>query len=75
MYALTVNQLKNNLDRIIDRGYGNHRIYIASDEEGNSFNPLFYACQTDKDEIKATSEISFINFIHDDNVDNIVLLG
>ena len=73
--ALTVRELYINLAMKIKAGYGDHKIYISSDEEGNSFNPCFYGCTTDKTEIEQTEKWCYINYIHEDNADNIVLLG
>ena len=73
--ALTVKDLYTNLGIKIKQGYGDRRVYISSDEEGNSFNPLFFGCTTDQHEIKETEQYCYINYIHNDNAENIVLLG
>lgn len=73
--ALTVRDLYANLGIKIKQGYGDHKIYISSDEEGNSFNPCFFGCTTDKQEIKETEKWCCIDYLDGDNADNIVLLG
>lgn len=72
---LTVYDLYRYTEAMIKMGFGDYKIYISSDEEGNSFNPLWYGYSCDIEEIKATEQVCFINYANDDNKDNIVLLG
>ena len=72
---LTVKELYANLGECIKRGYENHKVYISSDEEGNSFNPLFYGVTTSKEDIEGYMEMGCIYPVYKDSADNIVLLG
>lgn len=75
MENLTITDLHKYLSVCIKKGLGDKKIYISSDEEGNSFNPLWYGVTIDTDEIEATEQVCFINYTSGDNKDNIVLLG
>lgn len=72
---MTVKQLAENLLMRIGQGYGDHNIYMASDEEGNSFNPMLYLTTVGKESIQDYINNGCLCPIDDDTVDNIILLG
>ena len=51
MNHLTVKQLRDACDKVIAEGFGDHKILISMDDEGNGFHELHYAFITDKEEI------------------------
>lgn len=42
MEALTVNDLFKACQNAIDKGYGDRKVLISQDDEGNGFHELFY---------------------------------
>lgn len=71
--GITVKELYDNLHQEIIAGNGDKVILISSDDEGNSFHTLWYAVQSDIEEIK---EIKNSCCFHDDNnPEDVVLLG
>ena len=75
MENLTVRELHANLAYAIKEGLGNKKIYIASDEEGNCFNPLFFGITSEKSEIDAFKRMGCISLLDKDNIEDEVLLG
>lgn len=73
MKGLTVEQLMYLCAEQIKKGNGNKEIYISADEEGNRFNPLYYAINDDTSEIKQIKKYGAI--ANNVNTDKIVLLG
>lgn len=73
MKGLTIKELNAICEEQIKMGNGNKEIYIAGDEEGNSFSPLFYAFTHETDRIKMYMDYGAINKSTDAN--KIVLLG
>ena len=50
---MTVNELKYLCEDIINKGYGDHNVVIADDEEGNGYHDLFYPFITDQEIVKS----------------------
>ena len=70
--CLTVRELASNAMALDMQGYGNKRILISEDDEGNGFHELFYAFIKDKSAIKEALENSNTPYF-DEN--EFVLLG
>lgn len=71
--TLDINKLAQDLLEEIIKGNGDKKIFISSDDEGNSFHRLFYTIDTAPeflDEIKADSPC-----MEDFNNEQIALLG
>ena len=43
MEAITINELHKVLSKEIERGNGNKKLLVATDDEGNGYHPMFYA--------------------------------
>ena len=71
--TITVSVLRALCNEAIQNGYGNREIYLASDDEGNSFRPMFYGFTSSGEDIGAYIDMGCI---YDDvEVDEIILLG
>lgn len=57
--GVTVNDLLTACQRQVLKGNGDKYVFISSDEEGNSFNQLFYLFADDPDDIKEILEWSY----------------
>lgn len=69
----TVNELLEFCKHEIASGNGDKKIFIATDEEGNEFHPMYYGITSSADDIKAYHKMGCIN--GNPNPDEIVLLG
>lgn len=73
MEVLTVKTLKALCEEAIKAGYGDKKILITSDDEGNEYHALWYAFTTNPEEIKDCKDAGLF---HDDfNPDEVILLG
>ena len=72
MEVLTVNKLMKMCKVLKDNGFGDKKVYLSSDDEGNDFHALFYGFTFTPDKIKDIAECTSIP---DAETDNIVLLG
>lgn len=52
MEIITVNALLEECKKLKKKGLGDRQVYISRDDEGNGFHPLFYAFQTDAEEVE-----------------------
>lgn len=52
MGIMTVNELLEECKKLKKKGLGDRQVYISQDDEGNGFHPLFYAFQTDAEEVE-----------------------
>ena len=70
---ITVKELKRDLDTIIKMGLGDRQIFVATDDEGNGYRPMYYSVTTDKEEIEACIDMGLMY----ENVkpEDIVILG
>ena len=70
---ITVSVLKKLCNEAMKNGYGDREIYLASDDEGNWFRPMFYGFTANGEDIDAYLDMGCI----DDDVksDEIILLG
>lgn len=73
MEIITVNELLKICKGLKDNGFGNKKIYLSSDDEGNDFHPLFYGITFDPDKVKEYADLC--SSIPSDEANNIVLLG
>lgn len=69
---LTVNQLLEECEKQKSKGNGNKKVYISSDDEGNSYHALYYSFTDDK---KSLKEIQDYACGLDEDIQNIVVLG
>ena len=67
---ITVNQLCDFCEEMKSKGNGNKKIYVAVDDEGNYFRPLFYGFTADEETINEYHEYGVL-----DETENVVLLG
>ena len=44
---MTINELHRDLEKLIKAGYGNKKILISQDDEGNGYHQLWYSVTTD----------------------------
>lgn len=75
---MTVKQLFGACQQQISRGNGNKEVFVAKDEEGNEFVPLYYEFTDSKDDIDAYISMDVIRFdksTESATSDDIVLLG
>ena len=47
MKAITVNELIKDLVKVSQAGFGNKKILISQDDEGNGYHELFFSVTTD----------------------------
>lgn len=69
---LTVNILLEECERQKSKGNGNKKVYISSDEEGNSFHPLYFGFTDEIEDIKECQQYS--DGI-DGDLEELVILG
>ena len=50
---MTVKELKNLCEEIINKGFGDHNVIVADDEEGNGYHDLFYPFMTNTEMVKS----------------------
>lgn len=69
--AMTVNQLMAECMKMRGAGFGEKKILISSDDEGNSYHGLFYAFMTKQEDLDVCAEF------FEDDVDpkEVVILG
>lgn len=67
--AITINDLWHACVAQRKKGNGNKTIVVASDEEGNSFNEIYFTFTDDRE----TKELCQINSNKD--IDKVILLG
>ena len=73
MAGLTINQLLEECEKAKSKGFGNKKILISRDDEGNGFHTLFYGFLLDKKEIQEYKDMGL--FQDDNEVEDVVLLG
>ena len=69
--AMTVNELLEDCQFLAAEGFGEHKILISRDDEGNGFHALHYTFTTDLGDIEKCRPV----FDDTDAPGNIVLLG
>lgn len=47
MNAITVNDLYNSLKKAIDAGFGDKKILLSNDDEGNGYHECFFVLTSD----------------------------
>lgn len=75
---MTVKQLLGACQQQIARGNGNKEVFVAKDEEGNEFVPLYYEFTDSKDDIDAYISMGVVRFdksTESTTSNDIVLLG
>ena len=73
MEVLTVRTLKALCERAIKEGFGDKKILITSDDEGNEYHALWNGFTTNSEEIEGCKEAGLF---HDDfDTEEVVLLG
>lgn len=50
---MTVMELKKCCEEVIELGFGNYKIAISNDEEGNGYHDLFYPFMTEREIVKS----------------------
>lgn len=70
---ITVSGLKKLCNEAMKMGYGNREIYVATDDEGNFFRPMFYGFTANEEDLGAYLNMGCID--DDVKVDEIILLG
>ena len=70
---ITVSVLKKLCNEAIKSGYGNRAIYLATDDEGNFFRPMFYGFTASGEDIHAYMDMGCIDDAVKSN--EIILLG
>lgn len=76
MEAMTVRQLMNACANAIKDGYGNHKILISNDDEGNGYHELFYAISPIKEKELEYIENYMLPFgVNKNDLINYVTLG
>lgn len=76
MTQMTVEKLFNELKELVEKGQGNKKIVMATDEEGNSYRGIYYSCESDPTKIKEA--IDYSNGLIDSQTEDykdIVIIG
>ena len=70
--VMTVNELMQECQMLINSGFGDKHIYLSKDDEGNGFHPLYYTFTTSKQNIE-----ELLDYTDVDNsvAEAIVILG
>ena len=71
--AITIKALKKECDKAIKEGFGDKKIMISADDEGNGFHGLFYGFMTDVKDIELMEEQGLL--CDDVDPNELVLLG
>ena len=71
---ITVEKLFKFAKKQIEKGNGDKKIHISSDDEGNEYHPLFFSFTDEKQEIKMLLEYSHID-LYDNDIQDIIILG
>lgn len=71
---ITVKMLMSFCKDAIRKGCGDKKIYISSDDEGNSFHPLYFQFTTDPNEVKDVCDLGLVLYAPAD-ANDMVLLG
>lgn len=58
MTQMTVEKLFNELKELVEKGQGNKKVVVATDEEGNSYRGIYYSCESDPTKIKEAIDYS-----------------
>lgn len=70
---ITVSELLEACKQQVKKGNGDKGILISSDDEGNSFHPLFYCFTDSKEDIQS---YKYFGLLQDDSdADSCILLG
>lgn len=78
MNAITVNDLYNSLKKAIDAGFGDRKILLSSDDEGNEYHECFYAITTNLESFGFKSKYGPVlptNVSPEDAEKNYVIIG
>lgn len=70
---VTVKELADSLNSLVERGFGDKKIVLSDDNEGNGFHGCFFTTTSDKESIK-----HFVKSLSDSaemNPDNIIIIG
>ena len=57
--ALTIKDLHSALETAIMNGYGDKKILLSSDDEGNSYHEMFFAMSMVKDCVSADYQLPY----------------
>lgn len=71
---ISVKQLAKLIKKQIEKGNGDKKIYISSDDEGNEYHPLFFGFTDEKSDIEMCLECSHTE-LWDNEVQDIIILG
>lgn len=71
---MTVRELKKCCEDVIESGFGDYKIAISNDEEGNGYHDLFYQFTTEREEVESMIRSSCTPYDVSD-VEHTVILG
>ena len=72
--GMTVKELRDECNSLIESGFGDYEIAISRDDEGNGYHTLFYTFITDREEVRKA--IEYTCSWHDvPDTNNLVILG
>ena len=80
MKQLTVYELYNCLARAIKEGYGDKKVIVADDNEGNSYHGMYYGLTYKEDEVANCLDEEILgatvyDLEEDTNIDELVIIG
>lgn len=59
MKAITIKELHAYLGKAIEDGYGDRKILLSSDDEGNSYHEMFFAMSMARDCVSSDSQLPY----------------
>ena len=70
---ITVNTLLRDLKTISKMGYGDRQLFVAIDDEGNGFRPMYFTVTINEDDIKAYCDMGLVD--GDVKPEDMIILG
>lgn len=62
MRQLTLNELKEEVDKLVRKGYGDRYLIASDDNEGNGYHGMFYAVTPGEEALTGDEFINDTNF-------------
>lgn len=70
---MTVKQIHNACEELINKGYGDHAVLVSDDDEGNGFHEMFYLFTAEPENVAKI--IEYCNVPRGTDPNGVVLLG
>ena len=71
--ALTIKELHSALGNAIKDGYGDRKILLSSDDEGNSYHEMFFAMSMARDCVSSDSQLPYGVTLDEANNEYVIL--